>query len=178
MTMPVTPGGAYFWLYSDFDDVSRGGAVPYATAVASAGAAGSRDVLDLVIPDDLGSPNILSGHPIVLYVSGGGSNIGIRTTYDNGWWGDAPDGPFKPSNFLVELQGPSATQFVVDGAVFSITHYVSEDGGQSIYLSSSNGELLTGLTRVRLWRAEIFPGDDPATPTEFWTSFVGSREIV
>lgn len=175
MTMPVTPGGAYFGLYSDFDDVGRGEAVSYSTAVASAGAAGSRDVLDLAIPDDLGNPTILSGHPSVLSASGGGSTITITTTYDNGWWGDAPSGQFKPSIFLVELQGPSADQFAVDGAVFGITHYVSADGGQSIYLSSSNDELLTGLTRIKLWRAEIFPGDDLA---EFWTSFIGSREII
>ncbi len=53
MTMPVTPGGTYFGLYSDFDDVGRGEAVSYSTAVASAGAAGSRDVLDLAIPEYL-----------------------------------------------------------------------------------------------------------------------------
>ena len=174
--MPVTPGGAYFGLYSNFGDVKRGEAVSYSTAVASAGAAGSRDVLDLAIPDDLGNPTILSGHPSVLNASGSGSNISITTTYDNGYWGDAPSGPFKPSNFLVELQGPSADQFVVsDDAVFGITHHVSEDGGQYISLSSSNDELLTGLTRIKLWRAEVFPGDGLA---EFWTSFVGSREII
>lgn len=107
--------------------------------------------------------------------TGGGTSMNVLTTYDNGYWDDMPPGgSFAASYFLVELQGPNASEFVVRGDTFGIYHYVSPDGGQSIYLNSSVDGLLTGLTRIRVWRVGSFPGD----PSNFWTGFIGSREII
>ena len=180
MTMPVEPGGAYFGFYSDFGDISRGEIVSYEDAVASAAAAGARDVGDIAIPGDLGSPTILEEHPKIILANGDESFIEIKTTYDNGYGEEMPDGPFRPSNFLVELQGSGVGGFVIDpDAVLGITHYVSSDGGQSIYLSSTTSALFANLTRIKIWRAVVFPGDPiPEPPSNFWTSFVGAREII
>ena len=181
MAMPVTPGGAYFGFYSDFGDVDRGEVVSYADAVASAAAAAARDVADLSIPDDVGAGTPFDTHPKLDAFSGSGSFLEIRTSYDNGFWGDG-EPPWAASNFLVELQGPGVAEFVVANsgdAPFTIYHYVSSDGGQSIYLASQDEELFTALTRVRVWRAAVFPGDPPPEPpSEFWTRFIGSQEIV
>ena len=176
MTMPVTPGGAYFGFYSNFGDNNRGSAVSYADAVSAASAPGARDVADLDVPDSIGSAPAMGGHPMLQNFTGDGTTMEIRTTYDNGYWDDMPPGGiFAASYFLVELQGPNASEFVVGVAAFGIYHYVSSDGGQSIYLNSSVDGLLTGLTRIRVWRAEAFPGDLPPGP--FWTSYINSREI-
>lgn len=179
MTMPVGPGGAYFGFYSDFGDVSRGEIISYSSAVASAAAAGARDVGDIAIPGDLGSPNILDGHPRISFANGNTSFIEVNMTYDNGTWDDGGP-PFQASNFLVELQGPDVASFVIDSdAPLGITHYVSSDGGQSIYLNSTVAALFANLTRIKIWRAVVFPGDPgPEPPSNFWTSFIGSREII
>lgn len=177
MAMTVDPGGAYFGFYSDFGDVNRGEIITYGSAVASATASDARDVADIAIPGDLGSPTILVGHPKLTDANGTETNIEIRTTYDNGFWDDGTP-PWEPSNFLVELQGPGAAGFVVWDGVgpLSIRHYISADGGQAVYLSASGGaSLFDSLTRVKVWRAAVFPGDEVAP---FWTDFVGTREIV
>lgn len=182
MTMPVTPGGAYFGFYSDFGDDYRGSAVSYADAVSAASASGARDVADLSAPDLIDSTSATE-HPMLLGAPSpneDGKIWEIRTTYDNGYWDDMPPGEsFAPSYFLVELQGPNAGDFVVQGDTFGVYHYVSEDGGQYIYLKSSIGGLATGLTRIRIWRTGGFPGDPlPEPPSNFWTSFIGSHEII
>lgn len=179
--MVVDPGGAYFGFYSDFGDVSRGEVVTYSTAVASAAAAGARPVADVLIPADLGAPAVLSGHPHILQFDGTGGYIELRTTYDNGYWGDGGDAStYKASNFLVELLGPDASSFIVgDTGALSASHYVSSDGGQYIYVRSESGTLLSSLTRMKVWRAVVFPGDPiPEPATAFWTGFIGAREIV
>ena len=180
MVMPVTPGGAYFGFYSNFADDYRGSAVSYADAVSAASAPGARDVADLDVPDSIGSASAMGGHPMLQRFTGDGTSMEVLTTYDNGYWDDMPPGgSFAASYFLVELQGPNASEFVVEGDAFRIEHYVSADGGQSIYLNSSVDGLLTGLTRIRVWRAEAFPGDPlPEPPSNFWTGFIGSREII
>ena len=181
MTMPVEPGGAYFGFYSDFGDVYRGEIVSYADAVASAAHASSRDVADLDVPGDIDGGTPFSTNPKFVSFTGGGSSVEILMTYDNGIWGDG-EPPWTPSNFLVELQGPSVDQFVISnsgGAPFTIYHYVSADGGQSVYLASEDDLLLSAVTRIRIWRAEVFPGDPPPGPDpNFWTSFIGSHEII
>jgi len=175
MPMTVSPGGGYFGFYSNFGDVNRGETITYSSAVASAAAEGVRDVLDLAIPDDLNSPTILAGHPRVLLATGDTSFIEVRMTYDNGYWGDGGP-PFYASNFLVELQGPNASEFKANGGGnANISHYVSSDGGQVISISSAIGAIFAGLTRIKIWRAKVFPGDLPPGP--FWTSFINSHEI-
>ena len=163
MVMPVTPGGAYFGLYSDFGDVYRGEAVSYAVAAASAATADARDVADLSVPYDVGAGTPFDTHPKLDTFSGSGSFLEICTTYDNGYWGDG-DPPWGTSYFLVELQGPNASEFAVGDDTFGIHHYVSSDGGQAIYLESSVDGLLTGLTRIRVWRVGSFPGDPLPEP--------------
>lgn len=118
----------------------------------------------------------MPGHPKILAFGGGASYLSVSMTYDNGYWGDKQgDGMFRPSMFLVELQGPSAGYFVLEGeGPDEISHSVSEDNGQSIYLG---GEAVTGITRIKIWRTEIFPGD-PLPGGSFWTNFIGSRERI
>ncbi|MBV7457310.1 hypothetical protein KW843_22710 [Acidovorax sp. sif1233] len=179
MTMPVSPGGAYFGFYSDFGDVNRGEIISYSSAVASAAAAGARDVGDIAIPGDLGSPNILAGHPRISFANGNAGFIEVNMTYDNGTRDDGGP-PFVASHFLVELQGPDVASFEIDSDTFlGISHYVSSDGGQSIYLNSTSDALFASLTRMKIWRAVVFPGDPlPEPPTNFWTSFIGAREVI
>lgn len=178
MAMTVDPGGAYFGFYSDFFDVYRGEMITYGSAVASATASGARDVADIAIPGDLGSPTILAGHPKLINANGIATHIEVKTTYDNGFWGDGTP-PWEPSNFLVELQGPGVADFVIGDSVgpLSIYHYISSDGGQSIYLSAYGGgaTLFDSLTRIKIWRAAVFPGDEVAS---FWAGFAGTHEIV
>ena len=83
-----------------------------------------------------------------------------------------------PGGAYLELQGPGAAGFVVGDGVgpLSIYHYISSEGGQVVYLSASGGaSLFDSLTRVKVWRAAVFPGDEV---TPFWTDFVGTPEIV
>lgn len=119
----------------------------------------------------------MPGHPKILSFNGGAGYLSIDMTYDNGYWGDQQgDGAFRPSKLLVELQGPGAGYFVLRGeGPDEIWHSVSEDGGQGISLESSEGLILTGITRIKIWRTEIFPGD-PLPGGSFWTNFIGSRE--
>jgi hypothetical protein len=146
--------------------------------VASAADTDSRDVAALEVPGDVGAGTPFSTHPKLVSFFGSGSLLKIALTYDNGIWGDS-EPPWQPSNFLVELQGSQAGLFVVDNTAsspFAIYHYVSSDDGQAIYLYSSDEELFSGLTSIRIWRADVFPGDLPPGP--FWTSFIGSHEII
>lgn len=182
MTMPVTEGGAYFWLHSNLGDVYAGEAITYSSAVASVAADGAKDVGSLGIPGDVGAPALLPGHPQNNYFMGDASNLGVGMTYDNGIWDDGSP-PWEASEFIVELQGPNAADFAVrpGGGLalpFSIRHYVSADGGQMINLESSMGGLFTGLTRIKIWRAAMVPGEpeEPAAP--FWTNFICAREVV
>lgn len=177
MAIAVTPGGAYFWLHSGFGDVMRGEIINYGSALATAAAAGTRDVADLSIPGDFGAPTVLSGHPKVLTFTGTGSKIALGTSYDNGIDLDGTP-PFVESEFLVELQGAAADAFVAGsvGLPYAISQYVSADNGQSIDLQSSVGGLLTGVSGMKVWRvAGLTPGDDPVPA--FWTEFIGTREI-
>lgn len=175
MVMAVDPGGAYFGFYSDFDDVYRGEVISYEDAVASAAAAGARDVADIAIPSS-GVDEPSGPHPQLIFFSQAASYIEVRTSYDNGFWEGSGWVP-QPSFFLVEILGPEAHSFEIApfGVPLGINHYVSSDGGQVIELSSTTDALLTALTRIKVWRAEIFPGDDP--PSAFWTDFIGSREV-
>lgn len=182
MVMPVQPGCAYFGFYSDFGDVYRGEVISYSSAVASVAAVGARDVANIAIPGQLESPTILSGHPHIRSVYGSAEFISVDMTYDNGYWGEGGGPPFYPSNFLVEIQGPGALLFEL-GTVYppptlSISHYVDSDGGQSVYLNSAGGTLFDDLTRIKIWRAEVFPGDEIIPPGAFWTDFVNAREII
>ena len=181
MTMEVSPGGAYFGLYSDRGDTYRGAVVSYADAVASAAAPEARDVADLSVPADFGNPNIVPTHPKLLTFTGSASLIDVHMTYDNGIWGDGDDvGGFSASKFLLEIQGPAASLFELGGSGdFYVSHHVSSDGGQSIYLGSDIGGLLDGITRIKVWRAAVFPGDPlPEPPGPFWTRLIGAREVV
>lgn len=179
MPIVVVPGGAYFWLHSAAGDNARGQSISHSDAVASVAAVGSRDVADLAVPAGIGTPALLPGHPKNDSFSGGASSITVGMTYDNGIWDDGTP-PWLASEFIVELQGAAAPDFVVlptgsPALPFSVHHYVSGDGGQSIILRSSVAGLLTGLERIKIWRATLVPGTPPAP---FWTSFIGSHEAV
>lgn len=131
----------------------------------------------LAVPGSLGSPPIAPTHPKMQFVNSDTSYIEIRMTYDNWYWDDMPVGPIHgASKFLVELQGPKAADFEHSyGVPYSIHHYISDDGGQSIALESSSNDILTALTNIKIWRVESFQISEPPN---FWTSFIGSHEII
>lgn len=187
MTIAVAPGGIYFGLYSDFGDVYRGEEVTYGVALASSLAADVRPVVELTLPGDLVDGGwwdlpVPSGHPRLIDLAGNGEFMEIRSTYDNGLWEGEGWLPHV-SKFLVELQGPGVQDFEIsysfEDVPMGIYAYVSPDGGQPIYLTSTAGSLLTAVEKVKIWRVATFPGDPPpAPPTEFWTNFIGARERI
>jgi hypothetical protein len=132
-------------------------------------------VADLAVPSDFGDPSLFSGHPKNDVFTGDGYLIDVGTTYDNGTWDDGTE-PWVASEFIVELQGSAAESFLVTAAAvnYGINHYVSTDSGQHIYLESSTGLLLSGVTGIKVWRATFVPGPPG---DNFWTNFVGAREI-
>jgi hypothetical protein len=109
--------------------------------------------------------------------AGGGRNVPMD-----------PDGGVNA--WLVEVTATDASGFGVDSsALFTVECGASSDGGQSVGVGTSayaNGDpwgtfvpLQDVLTRLQFWRipTRIWP-DDPDPPPNFWTSFVGSHEII
>ena len=109
----------------------------------------------------------------------------LFTTYDNWWWGEGPP-PESPearwsSTFLLQLTGAHHLFSVAsDGAPFTVSVYVSLDGGQTVSVRGDKGEaadpLETYITGIKLWRISGAP--NPGEDDEFWTGFIGAVEIV
>ena len=180
MPRTVPPGGRYFWM-NGRGRVSDGRRIAFASAATAAAASTTRDVIDFRIPDDLstsswpreGPPFLLNRGP-----SAFDDFIGMQLSYDTGYWDDHPgySGMGGASKFLVALYGDGACDVGVEkGATVRIAHYISGDGGQYINLSGPpDRDLDARITRIVIWRVE----GDPPEPSDFWTSFVGSREII
>ena len=85
------------------------------------------------------------------------------------------------STFLLQLTGAHHLFSVASGrAPFTVSVFVSPDGGQAVSVRGDTGEaadpLETYITGIKLWRisGEPNPGEDD----EFWTGFIGAVEIV
>ena len=111
---------------------------------------------------------------------GGIVEVNFRTSYDRGGVNIEDDVDGGASQFLMEITGASAHDFTVRarddsyGASPEIKAFSGNDGGQ--YVSLIGYTTAFGITRIKLWRvAGSLP---PPPPSNFWTSFIGSREII
>ena len=110
------------------------------------------------------------------------AGVSFATTYDGGSEDVEAASDGGASQFLFELIGVSAHDYSV--RIDTPSYYVlradsGADGGQyiSLYNISADSPRSVGVSTVKVWRVEgVVPPPQP-TP-EFWTSFVGSREIV
>ena len=172
----------YFIVQGHLDDEPVTGArASYATALA-AYTAGAKAVTEMTYTagwswdQPAGLPRLEN-----VYV---GTSADLNTTYDNWWWEEGPPW-INPearwnSTFLLQLTGAHHLFSVASGgASFTVSVFVSIDGGQSV---SVRGDvegavpLETYITGIKLWRisGEPNPGEDD----EFWTGFIGAMEIV
>lgn len=180
MPWPVPPGGRYFWLGSTYTGGEVGRPITFESAVASVAASTTRDVAIWEplheFPQDFprnGPPFVMSHHHSELSISFG-------LSYDQGFWDDHPGYPFMGggSKLIVAVYG-QAQDFVTTDEIedwYHIWHYVSADGGQTVKLdgiANAPPNPPEVFDRIIIWRV----AGDPAQP-EFWTSFVGSREII
>ena len=110
------------------------------------------------------------------------------TAPDGTWTTDLTDGPDNlTGRFLVGVKGPSQALFVprtngsgspteplTDPSV--VYAYSDTDGGQYIsVVTPSTPYFQAQVDAVIMFAA--YDGEPPEPPTNFWTSFVGSREI-
>ena len=114
-----------------------------------------------------------------------------KYTTPTGEWADISETSGGPANntglFLVGVKGSVASSMSAetygDGGISSFTSpsvgyaYSNTDGGQRIYVTALDPLFFeASIDQVKVYAA--YDGVPPAPPTEFWTSFVGSREIV
>ena len=111
------------------------------------------------------------------------AGVSFATSYDGGSENVETDSDGGASQFLFELIGVSAHDYVVDGtgsnADYILNAFSGADGGQYIFLygPANDSPRSVGVSTVKVWRVEgVVPPPQP-TP-EFWTSFIGSREII
>ena len=164
------------------DEPVTGARASYATALA-AYTAGAKAVTEMTYTagwswdQPAGLPRLEN-----VYVE---TTAALSTTYDNWWWGEGPpsDSPEArwSSTFLLQLTGAHHLFSVAPGgASFTVDVYVSQDGGQTVYVSGDEGvavdPLETYLTGIKLWRISGAP--NPGEDDEFWTGFIGAMEIV
>ena len=172
----------YFIVQGYLDDVPTTGArASYATALA-AYTAGAKAVTEMTYTagwswdQPAGLPRLED-----VYV---GQSAALNTTYDNWWWGESPPpespGPRWNSTFLLQLTGAHHLFRVASRrASFTVTVYVSPDGGQSVGVRGDEegvDPLETYITGIKLWRISGAP--NPGEDDEFWTGFIGAMEIV
>ena len=164
------------------DEPVTGARASYATALA-AYTAGAKAVTEMTYTagwswdQPAGLPRLEN-----VYV---GTSAALKTTYDNWWWGEGP--PWNSpearwnSTFLLQLTGAHHLFSVASGgAPFTVDVYVSQDGGQNVYVRGDEAgamePLETYITGIKLWRISGAP--NPGEDDEFWTGFIGAMEIV
>lgn len=160
--------------------------VNYETALGFYSSAGVVDVAHITgIDTGTISTTTFSGTPSCLFAQGY-ENEGIlatveaQITYDGGGTNVPTDPDGGASVFLVQLSG-NVSGFIVlesDGDEY-VTASTMADGGQSVVVYGGGIiPLQTSLWGgIKIWR--VVEGDTPPpTQPEFWTSFVGSREII
>lgn len=114
-----------------------------------------------------------------------------KYTTPAGAWADISETSGGPANntglFLVGVKGPAAAAMGVetygDGGITTFMTpsvgyaYSNTDGGQRVYVTAYNSPFFQAqVEQVLVYAA--YDGVPPPAPTEFWTSFVGSREII
>ena len=160
--------------------------VDYETALGFHSSAGAVDVAHITgVDTGTISTTTFSGTPSCLYAQEYTSDDVVTTveaqiTYDGGGTSTptAPDG--GASVFLVQISG-NVSGFIVlesDGDEY-VTAATMADGGQSVLVYGGGIiPLQTSLWGgIKIWRVAE-GGTPPPTRPEFWTSFVGSREII
>lgn len=115
-----------------------------------------------------------------------------KYTTPEGTWADISETSGGPTNntglFLVGVKGPAASSMGVetygDGSSLTtfttpsvVYAYSNTDGGQRVYVTAYNSPFFQAQVEQILVYA-AYDGVPPPAPTEFWTSFVGSREII
>ena len=179
----------YFILRPVYGEALSGERVDYVTALGVYSGASTVEVAQIT-GIDTGSISTVTfgGAPQCLYVNDYSEgappeivSVEATITYDGGGT-SVPTGPDGGGSvFLVELMGNQSYFDVYDGSGTQSAYLhaaVMADGGQSVVVNE-NGvlSLQDTIGTIKIWR--VTEGDTPPTePTEFWTSFVGSREIV
>lgn len=184
MARVVPPGGRYFWLGSSYVGGEVGRPITFESAVASVAASTTRDVAIwepyYEFPQDFPreGPPFVMGHSYVEL------SIWFELSYDQGFWGDHPGYPDMGggSKLIVAVYGQAQGLVTTDEIEdwYHIWHYVSADGGQAVNLdgiANAPPNPPEVFDRIIIWRVagDPLPGGASA---EFWTSFVGSREII
>lgn len=107
--------------------------------------------------------------------------IAFATSYDKGGFNIEHSIDGGVSQYLMEITGATAHDFTVRARDdFSETSpgikaFSGDDGGQ--YLSLFGYTDIIDITRIKLWRVGGVVSE-PGPPSNFWTSFVGSHEII
>ena len=129
-------------------------------------------------PDEPDDPDFFDAEPDDTV-----AGVSFATSYDGGSENVETYSDGGASQFLFELIGVSAHDYVVDGtgsdADYILNAVSGADGGQYISLHgpANDSPRSVGVSTVKVWRVEgVVPPPQP-TP-EFWTSFIGSREII
>ena len=108
------------------------------------------------------------------------TGISFATSYDGGGFNTEDDVGGGASQFLMEITGVTAHDFTVrarndlPGTYPGIGAFSNDYGGQHLGLSGYTGSI--DITRIKLWR--VAGSAPPPPPSNFWTSFIGSREII
>ena len=189
MVLDPEDGGqyGYFILRPVYGEALSGERVGYATAL---GVYSGASTVELVQIDDIDTDYIsvtkFGGVPWCIDASSFATGDPSKTiiveaviTYDGGGigWHDAPDG--GESVFLVELVGNQSYFDVYDGSGTQSAYleaFVMSDGGQYVRVYKTDAPPLQDtIWTIKIWRVG---GTPTIEPTEFWTGFVGSREII
>lgn len=179
----------YFILRPVYGGALSGERVDYVTALEAYSGASTVEVAQIT-GIDTGSISTVTfgGVPRCLSVSdySGGdppkiASVEATITYDGGGANAPTDPDGGGSVFLVELVGNQSHFSVHDGSGTQFAYLeasVMADGGQSVFVYESGVlSLQDTIWTIKIWRVTE-GGTPPTEPTEFWTSFVGSREII
>ena len=178
---------AYFILRPEYGVYPcPGERVNYETALGFHSSAGVVDVAHITEIDEDGfNTTTFSGTPSCRDAQGYGpddvlTTVEVRITYDRGGTNVPTDPDGGASVFLVQIIGNVSGFNVLESDMDEyVTASTMVDGGQSVFV---HGEGIIPLQTslwggIKIWRVTE-GGTPPPTRPEFWTSFVGSREIV
>ena len=148
-------------------------------------------------PDSTPGPDQKTRHPSISFQNYGTYEAPIYKASEISWFSGfafggtdvvtAPDG--GANALLVEITTAESTDLARIGVGnyipedFWIRCSASSDGGQGFSLLTNESGLVSDFdevfTRIKVWRlpTRIWPVSPPE-PSEFWTGFIGAREII